>query len=488
MALAGVGAVSATAACGADAGRSPVRVGPESPAVAVAERAREQAVGSGRATTATLTARQSTVDLGGVRVSTWTYGDKLPGQEIRLRRGDTLRAEVINELPQDTSVHWHGIALRNDMDGVPGLTQDPIGTRDAFTYDFVVPDAGTHWFHPHVGMQFDRGLYAPLIVEDPEDGDGYDLEAVLVLDDWVDGVDGRTPERELAALESSGMSMTGMSMGEMQADPATPLGPDTGDVRYPYYLINGRLDTDPMTLQAAVGQRIRLRIINAGADTAFRFAVGDHRMTVTHSDGYPVEPVECASLLVGMGERYDVVVTVADGVFPIVASAEGKQGQGRALLRSGTGEAPERTVTVPELAGAPLTGLDLRATDSARLDERRPDRSHDMFLGMDMSGYTWTINGQTYDTHAPLEVRQGQRVRLRMVNQTAMFHPMHLHGHTFQVDDGRGTGPRKDTVLVLPNRSVTVVLDADNPGQWLLHCHNLYHGEAGMMTSMSYVD
>ncbi|AWK76758.1 copper oxidase (plasmid) [Rhodococcus oxybenzonivorans] len=497
LALAGLGAAATAAACsrGSDAGPAPTPIGPDSSAVRAAEQVRRANIGTGNTVTASLQARPTRIDLGGVQVDTWAYGDRIPGREIRLRRGDLLRAELSNDLPAESTIHWHGLALRNDMDGVPGLTQSAVASRSPFTYEFLAPDAGTHWLHPHVGMQFDRGLYAPVIVEDPAEGADYDLEAVLVLDDWLDGVAGGSPDQQLDALRRGGMPMSGMDHGGMSGmgmgapvDPGNPLGADTGDVTYPYYLINGTLGADPFTVRARPGQRVRLRIINAGADTAFRLAVGGHQLTVTHSDGYPVQPVTGSSLLIGMGERFDAIVTLGDGVFPLVASAEGKQGQGFAVVRTGAGGRLDPGVRPAELDAPPITGLVLRAREDVRLDRRAPDRVHELMLGMDMSGYRWTINGAAYDEHTPLEISQGQRVRLRFVNQTMMFHPMHLHGHTFQVVDGQGAGPRKDTTLVLPNQSVEVDLDADNPGQWLVHCHNLYHGEAGMMTTLSYTE
>ncbi len=438
-----------------------------------------------------LTAAPATVDLGGVQVQTWAFDGQLPGPEIRLARDEVLRAELRNGLPQPTTIHWHGIALRNDMDGVPDLTQPPVAPQSRFSYEFAVPDAGTYFFHPHVGMQLDRGLYAPLVVTDPDEPGDYDLEAVIVLDDWLDGVGGRDPDQRLEQLRSEGMDMggMGMGMGGMGGGPRAPLGPDAGDVDHPYYLINGRIGTDPVTVQGAPGQRLRLRIINAAADTAFRVALGGHRLTVTHSDGFPVAPAEGDALLIGMGERYDVVVTLADGVFPLVALAEGKQGQAFALVRTAGGTRPPPEAAPAELAGRLIMAPSLRATESVRLPEREPDRIHELTLGMDMSGYRWTINGQVYGEHDPLPIERGERVRMRFVNRTMMFHPMHLHGHTYQqAVTGSGAGPRKDTSIVLPMQAVEIDIEGDNPGQWLLHCHNSYHMEAGMMTVLSYVE
>ncbi|MBM4495028.1 multicopper oxidase domain-containing protein [Rhodococcus hoagii] len=491
----GVGAAAVATACGSGTSTT-TAVGSGASAVTAAENARRS--GTGRTVPVTLRARPERIDLGGVVVDTWAYDGRVPGPEIRARRGDVLSVDFANELPDESTVHWHGIALRNDMDGVPELTQAAVRPEDSFRYEFTVPDAGTHWFHPHVGMQLDRGLYAPLIVEDPDDGADYDLEAVLVLDDWLDGVAG-TPDEQLATLRREGMpgmsgmdhgAMGGMGMGGMgmRAGPGNPLGTDAGDVNYPYYLINGRTVLDPVTVAGRPGQRIRLRIVNAAADTAFRFAVGGHRMTVTHSDGYRVEPLEAESVLISMGERFDVTVTLGDGAFPIVASAEGKNGHALAVLRTGAGETPGPDARPRELTANPVTGAQLRAPADVRLAARVPDRTHDLILGMEMSGYTWTVNGETYGDHTPLEVTEGERVRLRFVNGTMMFHPMHVHGHTYQVVDRSGAGARKDTSLVLPGQTVEVDLDATNPGQWMIHCHNLYHGEAGMMTVLSYVD
>lgn len=345
---AGLLAAPTVAACASRA-PSATPIGPTSPLVASAEQARQRS--GAKVVTAQLTASPTTIDLGGVAVQTWAFNSQLPGPEIRLARGEVLRAELRNGLPQPSTIHWHGVALRNDMDGVPGLTQAPVAPQNTFTYDFTAPDAGTYWMHPHVGMQFDRGLYAPVVVTDPGDPGNYDVEAVIVVDDWLDGVAG-DPDQRLEQLRKNGMAMGSMAMGSMAmggpSDPTNPLGPDTGDVKdYPYYLINGRISTDPVTVAAKPGQRLKLRIINAGADTAFRVALGGHRLTITDSDGFPVNPTDTSSVLMGMGERYDALVTLGDGVFPLVANAEGKQGHAMAVVRTGAGSTPGRARRCP---------------------------------------------------------------------------------------------------------------------------------------------
>ena len=431
LAAAALGVVGAATGCTARPDSSPAPaasparrhlIGPHSPQVAAAEEARH-ATGT---TLAGVAPQAGHIDLGGPVVATWSYGGQIPGPEIRVRKGQILQALLVNRLPVETTVHWHGVAIRNDMDGVPGMTQAPVPPDREFSYRFTVAEPGTYWYHPHVGVQLDRGLYGPLIVEDPAEPADYDHDWTVVLDDWIDGT-GYTPDQVLAALrhgmggtsmaaESPSPMTSGMSGMPMPAatpspsatptpspsatptpapmSPAPPSGPspvlsgarsallggDAGDVRYPWYLINGRVRDAPRTFTARPGQRARIRFINAAADTSFRVALGGHRMTVTHTDGYPVVPARADALLIGMGERYDVQVTLGDGVFP--------------------------------------------------------------------------------------------------------YHPMHIHGHTFALGPA---GPRKDTVIVRPGQQVACDFDAANPGQWMTHCHNLYHApQGGMMAMLSY--
>ncbi len=480
-----LGAASALTVGGLAAyGWSTSAVGSASEAVRTAEATRRAT--DQRVVTARLTPRVSTIDLGGQSVQTWAYGESVPGPLLRARAGDLLRVSVENALPAETSVHWHGIALRNDMDGVPRITQSPIGAGAAFTYEFTAPDPSTYFYHPHSGVQLDRGLHGVLVIDDPQEPGGYDDEWIVVLDDWIDGT-GTTSDEVLKKLQASGaQSGGGMGdMGGMGASMQSPLLGGAGDIVYPHYLVNGRIAANPVTLSGKPGQRVRVRFINAGSDTAFRVALGGHQMTITHSDGYPVQPAVTDALIIGMGERFDVIVTLADGAFPLVASAEGKNGQGLAVVRTSPGAAaPAAAGSTPaELNGRVLLGTDLLVGAPARLPDRAVDTTHDLVLGGSMAGYQWTLNGQRFPDSAPLEVRQGQRVRLRFQNRTMMFHPMQVHGHTFALTAG---GARKDTVIVRPMQQVEVDFQADNPGQWATHCHNIYHAESGMMTTISY--
>ncbi len=428
----------------------------------------------------TLRAAHGQVDLGGQIVSAWMYGQQLPGRAIRGKVGDRVRVTLRNDLPEETSVHWHGLAIPNAMDGVPGVTTPAVEPGGTFVYDFVLPGPGTHWLHPHTGLQLDTGLYAPFIIDDPSDGGDYDHEWVLMLDDWTQGV-GPDPKQIFDDLVAAGQRDPGaMMMGHGR------MGMGDGDVTYPMFLINGRPASDPDTLRVRRGDRVRLRIINAGADTIFAVAVGGHRMTITHTDGYPVRSITADSVRIGMGERYDVLVEVREaGVFPVVAAPVGKAGEAMALLRSVDGPVPQ--LRRPEgLDAYPVGAEMLQAADGAELPASPPEVVHDLVLSGSMAPYVWTFNGVTYDRAQPLLVDSGQAMRLRLSNMSMMSHPVHLHGHTFQIGPAGAGGARKDTLLLAPMARAEVDLLADNPGSWMLHCHNAYHAEAGMMTRLDY--
>ncbi|MEU9119297.1 multicopper oxidase family protein [Streptomyces sp. NPDC048506] len=479
-------------------------VTPDGPEVVDCERNRR----GGSVRRFSLTAAETELDLGGLTVNTWAYGDRLPGKEIRVTAGDQIALTLHNRLPQDTTVHWHGLQLRNDMDGVPDVTQRAVKPGNYFDYRFTASTPGTHWIHPHVGVQLDRALYAPLIVDDPDEPLSYDKEWIVLIDDWLDGVDGVTPDDVLDELnkDKPGGAMGHGSMqlgrkrrtGHGSAAAAALLhrhttkkrADDSDDDRYeinvehPFHLINGRTSRDRETFRAKPGDRIRIRIINAAADTAYRVALGGHKMIVTHTDGFPVEHRETDSLLIGMAERFDVLVTAKDGVFPLTALSAGKPNlTAQALLRTGGGEAPDPKTRPKELRSGGLSADKLKADESVLLEDRSPDREIKMELTGTMDKWDWAINGKPYTPSQRYPVREGERVRMTFENTTTMWHPMHLHGHTFGMPDG---GPRKDTTIVLPGKKLSVDFDAVNPGLWMLHCHNIYHSESGMMTVVGY--
>lgn len=345
----------------------PSRISADSTRVADAENARRSA--SAAVKKFDLRATVGDVDLGGLSTQTWIYGGELPGKEIRVRRGDVVQATLTNDLPEDTVIHWHGLALRNDMDGAAHITQPPVKPGERFTYEFAVPDSGTYWFHPHLGTQLDRGLYSPLIVEDPDDGADYDSELVIVFDDF--GVD---PVKTLEELKMMGMGNMG-NMGPMAHSMEMPqseiLGGDAGDVMvYPQILANGKTALDPQTRSARPGERIRLRLINAAADTVFRVGATGVALRVTHTDGFPIEPVDGEAVLIGMGERVDTVITMPDNVITIVGAAEGRGSQYAQLIIRPvgvlTGSADAGLVQGIRTKSA-LTVTDFAAAESVRL-------------------------------------------------------------------------------------------------------------------------
>lgn len=309
-----------------------------------------------------------------------------------------------------------------------------------------------------------------------------------MFDDWLDGT-GTTPEdtlQSLTGMGDGGMGGGGMGQGgDMGGSAGTAdmgmsmfrselLGGDAGDVDYPLHLLNGRPPSDRAAIEVPAGGRARLRLLNAGSDTAYRVALGGHRLTVTHADGFPIEPVEVDTLLIGMGERYDVIVQPNSGAWPLVALAEGKNLTATAVVRTTDAAAstpPPPDVRPAELDGRLLRYRDLRASEAVRLAARRPDVDETITLTGSMMPYSWAFDAKPFPERPPVDIRQGPRVRLALENTTSMWHPIHLHGHTFRVGD-RADGPRKDTVNVLPGETLLIDFDADNPGQWMAHCHN----------------
>lgn len=408
------------------------------------------------------------VDVAGRVIRTFLYDGRMPGPEIRVREGERLRVTLENRLPEETTVHWHGVPLPFAMDGVPGVTQAPVAPGGSFVYDFVAEPSGTYLYHSHVGLQLDTGLLAPLIFEERTAHIPYDREYTLLFQDLLPG------EPEMPT-PGRGRGM----MGRMRDD-----GPE-----YLTFLINGKPPEDPALFEIAPGERLRLRLANPSSSHTYRVAIAGHRLTVTHADGRPVRPVEVDAVEIGQGERYDVIVEGDNpGAWSIAgASVTGGPTAARALLRyrgserrvPADGEVPAglrggRLLTLDDLASLETTGEGARA----------PDRTFHLTLrhGMMMMAGGWNIDGQRYPDADPLPIRQGERVRVNMTNMSMGLHPMHLHGHFFRVGD-----VIKETVMVPPHMGRrTFDFTADNPGDWFFHCHNLYHMESGMARVFSY--
>lgn len=466
-----------------------------------------------------LEARTAEIEIAsGRKITAWTYDGKFPGTEFRIKEGEQLRVTLKNNLPEDTSIHWHGIHQKgtNNMDGIPGLTQPPIPAGAAMVYDFTANAPGTYFYHPHSGLQIERGLSAALIVEPKQEALSYDREYTLVLDDWLDGSPdlafeqlkhGIAPANGLPTNSSQssssdeggmmemghggGMTGTGGGMSEGEACCANP------DVAYSTYIINGSAPEAAPEFVVKRGDRVRFRVVNAAGATVFRVAAQGHKLSVTHSDGFPVQPVEVDAFEISPGERYDFLIAANNpGAWAIVAAAMGEpQRAARGVLRYA--DAPGAPNPPLDLLPSELDGEVLDLDDLTSLDDldfpqitNEPDRAVDLVLSGSRRSYEWLINGKRgFDE--PFEIRSRERVRVRVMNRTMMWHPMHLHGHSFRVINGGETrnAPVKDAVLVKPMMHGQVELEflADNPGNWLVHCHHAYHLAAGMERVFKYV-
>jgi FtsP/CotA-like multicopper oxidase with cupredoxin domain len=427
-----------------------------------------------------------------------TVNGQYPGPEIRVREGTTVRIEVDNGLDASpTAIHWHGLLLPAGMDGVPDVSNAPIAPHRVYLYEYPLLQSGTYWYHSHWQFQEQIGLAGPFVIEAKDEPLRVDHDAVVMLGDWLyrspsavfaelrkGAPDQKRPTMDMKMPPATDMkTQSGMDMKPQQGAPAAA---DLSDIRYDAFLLNGRGSQDPWTLAARPGERVRLRIINGGASTYFRIRLDGHPLQVTHADGLAVEPVTVDHILMGMAEIYDVVVSLsASGSYTLHAVAQDGSGQAIGVLHT-PDVAPKPNLEQPAFDGRALAYTDLRAVAPTTLPDG-PVRPFTLALQGDMKAYVWTINGQVYPKTDPLLIRHGDRVRIEMVNQTMMWHPMHLHGHFFRVLQGAGErAPLKHTVNVPPRETVRIEFTADNPGQWIFHCHNLYHLEAGMARVFEY--
>ncbi|BCO32113.1 copper oxidase [Thiohalobacter sp. COW1] len=517
----------------------------------------------------------------------------IPGPVIRMQEGREALIRVHNRLNESTSIHWHGILLPFNMDGVPGISFPGIPANETFTYRYPVRQNGTYWYHSHTGLQEQLGHYGQLIVEpagpDPVE---YDIEYSIVLSDWTF----EDPHRVLWKLKTmegyynfqrptlanidEQMRATGMSMSEvlqkrlawdrMRMDP-TDIADITGATYT--YLMNGKAAHENPTFIARPGQRVRLRIANASTMTFYDVRIPGLPMTVVQADGQNVKPVETDELRIAVAETYDVVVTLPDDrAYTLFAETMDRSGYARGTLAPRQGMAaavPEQRrrpmLTMADMgmmhdgghggdqamhdgmhaAGVsepmshqddgelPVTNLPDRirhgpdehgpasitmaATAYRRLDypgaglgedgwrvltysqlralerpygRRPPTREFDLHLTGNMHKYIWGFDGRKWSESDMIRFQYGERLRINMINDTMMSHPIHLHGMWMDLyagADDYGDNPRKHTVIVQPAELLTVDILVDAPGQWAFHCHLLYHMEAGMFRTVAVV-
>ena len=435
---------------------------------------------------------------GAAPVPAVTVGGTIPGPEIRVRAGDTLRVLVRNGLAASpTTVHWHGLLVPAGMDGVPDISNAPIPPRQTYVYEYPIRQSGTYWYHSHFGFQEQQGMYGAFVIEDPDDPVRADRDAVVLLGDWLHEAPSAvfvalrgasaTPAMPRASTMPGMPGATAKAGTDGMAGMAAGGGADLSDVEYPSFLLNGRGPASPWTLEVRPDERVRLRIVNSGASTYFRVQLDGHALEVTHADGLAVQPVVVDEILMGMGETYDVVVRVAKaGSFTLHAVAQDGSGQAVGVLHT-PGVAPAPSMGLPPPGQRVLAYAQLRAPAPTTLPDG-PVKSFRLPLEGDMKRYVWMIDGQAWPKADPLTIGPGDRVQVELVNRTMMWHPMHLHGHFFRVLNGAGDFcPLKHTVNVAPGETLRFEFTADNPGRWFFHCHNLYHLEAGMAREFVYV-
>jgi FtsP/CotA-like multicopper oxidase with cupredoxin domain len=409
------------------------------------------------------------------------------GLDIEAGAGFKVRLE--NNSGEPTLVHWHGLLPPYGQDGVPGMPQPLLPSGQAYEYDFPVENPGTHWMHAHT-LQEQRLLAAPLIVRDPADSGRDEQDVVVLLHDFSF----KPPEELLAAL-ATGQPSTGMTdhgaMPGMSHPGMESMAMDLNDIEYDAYLANDHTLEDPEIHRVEVGGDVRLRLINGATATGFWIDLGMIEGEAVAVDGNPIVPMPGRRFPLGMGQRIDIRLRLpkSEGAWPILAVREGAAQRTGFVLATKTGIVPFINGIGDQFAPP----LDLELESGLRASRPLPaqsfDRHFDMTLGGDMAAYLWTINGRTWEQHQPLAVQLGQRVEATLMNQSMMAHPMHLHGHHFQIvaiDGKRMSGAVRDTIWLPPMRSVTLTFDALNPGEWAFHCHHLYHMARGMMTTVRY--
>ena len=396
--------------------------------------------------------------------------------------GKQFRVRVENKINEPSLIHWHGLTPPWQQDGVPGISGPPIPPGGSADYDFPLRFGGTFWMHSHQGLQEQLLMAAPLIIRDQRDRPDQQ-EVVVMLADFS-----FTPPQQIFDELKKSKKMAGMG-----APGAAAAAPDLNDVKYDAFLANDRTLADPEVVKVEPGAQVLLRIINSSSMSAYHIDLGQLEGELIAVDGFLVTPITGRSFPVAVAQRLDIRVGIPrdSGAYPILARLEGARNQTGIMLVAG--KAP--VARGPELAEttSPALTLDLESRLRAAnpLKARTADRIHTLNLTGDMATYSWSINNVVWNPNVPpLPIAKGERVELVLVNKTPMPHPMHLHGHEFQVveiDGKRFPGAVRDTIMVTPGRRVVVAFDANNPGWWAFHCHLLYHLDAGMFTTFRYV-
>lgn len=473
-------------------------------------------------------------------VAALTINGTVPGPTLRFRVGDVARIVVRNRLAAgETSLHWHGLLLPNLEDGVPHLTTPPIPAGTERTFEFLLKHAGTYWYHSHTGLQEQRGVYGSIVVEPaagtPPRADlpRIDQDLVVVLSDWTNEDPGDVMRallrgsdwyaiRKNTAQSILGALRTGHFRDYLKREKARLLPMDVSDVAYDAFLLNGQRQSRAFVRP---GETVRLRVINAAASTYFYLSSAAGPLTIIAADGMDVAPIKQNRLLIGMAETYDVIVTVplspASASWEVRATAQDNSGHTSLLLgdpaalaqpapvpgpletynmdaalavilaqHDETGDITDADALAAEVPRPLPPYVRLRSPTPTALPAAAPRRSITLKLTGDMTRYLWSLDDRTMDEESTIAVKKGEVLRLVLVNNTMMHHPMHLHGHFFRLlipDAGDPAyAPLKHTVDVPPMSRRTIEFLADADRDWLFHCHLLYHMMAGMARAVSY--
>ncbi|RPF53485.1 multicopper oxidase family protein [Aquisalibacillus elongatus] len=417
----------------------------------------------------------------GKKVNAWTYNGSVPGEPLRVTEGDILKVNLKNNLDVPVTIHWHGAILPNVMDGVPDLTQEAVQPGDTFTYQFEAKHPGTYWYHSHQhsALQVDKGLYGSLVVEERDQQNNYDREQILILDEWATD---RNPE--------SLTTMPGMMMGGMNGEADTKQMYDT-------YTVNGKSGTSIEPIMVKKGEKTLLRIINAGYQVQrLSFPKGTTKVVAYDAIKTLDKNNQASVIEVAPGERVDLEVSnhqskpwfvsnltsLEDGVNASIPVITNKNDNYENIE-------PNQAKEGSSIDGATLGNKNLIFEDTPN----QVDVSYEMDLnmGMDMGdGMVFQINEQQFPNTPPIEVEEGDIVKVEINNNGRFNHPMHLHSHRFQVEsknDQKLNEPIvKDLINVKPGETFEIFFKADNKGEWLFHCHDNNHADLGMMTIVDY--
>jgi FtsP/CotA-like multicopper oxidase with cupredoxin domain len=449
----------------------------------------------------TLSVSKRTLEINGKAADVYGLVQPDGTSGVRLDAEGPFDVELTNAIDEPTLIHWHGLTPPWSADGVPNNPAALLNSAETRRYRFPVGAGGTHWMHAHT-LQEQRLLAAPLIVRTAADRKEDEQEVVILLHDFsftspeellakLKGPDGKT-----AHSTDDDMMMNHEMMGQMmpndgQSTSDMPMmgmmgGMDLNDIEYDAYLANDRTLDDPEIVQVDKNGTVRLRIINGATATAFTIDLGDITGTAIAVDGQPIKPINGKAFPMTMGQRLDIRLRIpmSGGSFPVLALREGGYERTGILLAT-------RDATVSKLAtkgdakgGVLDLGFEASLSPLIPLTVREPDQSYDLKLAGNMQTYEWMIGGADN-----LSANLGDRLEFAVANMSMMSHPMHLHGHHFQVigiNGKRFEGAVRDTVLIPPMQQVTLAFDTNNPGNWPFHCHHLYHMASGMMAFVKY--